>query len=177
MEADFVASDVFRSGTVTFALWRGLHAEQEYFGTPDVDVGITGLSWKFRWKKLAVSPGFAVGYGRNATISPVFTIRWALDTHRWFSQGFWAQDLTAQRERFEEGVVKSIRSAILDNNHFSVRVWKLEAGPLWEHIVYREENEWKGGARIAGRLGKHWKLIFHCVAPKVEYRGGIAFER
>ena len=28
------------------------------FSAPEYDVGITGLSWKLRWKALAVSPGW-----------------------------------------------------------------------------------------------------------------------
>lgn len=177
MESEFVASDIFRSGTLIVRLWRGLHAEGEYFGTPEVNAGITGASWKFRWRRLTISPGLGVAYGSNVTTSPMLTVRWTLDTERWFSQGFWGQDLSAQTVHFENGEERKVRSAILDNNHLSLRIWRLEIGGLWEHIKYREENEWKGGVRVAGRLGRNWKLIFLTVGPEAEYRGGIAFER
>lgn len=176
IESEFVASDIFRSGTLVVRVWRGLHAEGEYFGVPEGNIGITGASWKFRWKRFSISPGLAASFGSNVNSSPVFTVRWTLDTERWFSQGFWAQDLTPQTEHFE-GEDRRSRSAILDNNHISVRIWRLEIGGLWEHIKYREENEWKGGIRVAGRFGRSFKVIFQSVGPDVEYRGGIAFER
>ena len=75
--------------------WKEVHFEGEYFGSPEYDVGITGLSWKFRWKALAVSPWMGVGFGRGAQTAPVFTFRWNYETHRWFSQGFFAHSLTA----------------------------------------------------------------------------------
>jgi hypothetical protein len=63
VELEFIASEISRSGTSIFRLWRGLHLEGEYLGSADFDVGITGVSWKLRWKGLAVSPGLAVGFG------------------------------------------------------------------------------------------------------------------
>jgi hypothetical protein len=64
-------------------------ALQEY------DVGVTGFSWKFRWKTLSVSPGPAAGFGRNAAAAPILTFRWNLDTICWFSQGFFGRSLKA----------------------------------------------------------------------------------
>jgi hypothetical protein len=34
VEAEFVASDVFRSGSTVITIWRGLRLEGEYFGAP-----------------------------------------------------------------------------------------------------------------------------------------------
>src|SRR5262245_65906749 len=91
VELEFIASQLSRSGTTIFRLWRGLHLEGEYLGSADFDVGITGVSWKFRWKGLALSPGFAVGFGSAAQTAPAVTLRWTLETHRWYSQGFLGQ--------------------------------------------------------------------------------------
>jgi len=188
VEAEFVASDIFRSGTAIIKVWRGLHLEGEYFGAPNYDVGMTGAAWKFRWKGLSLSPGLAVGFGSPVLTAPVFTFRWTLNTRRWFSQGFFAQALSGHvvqeetepsQETGERAVSEEhkVRTSILDNNHISIRLGPMEVGGLWEHIKYREENEWKGGLRVAARIGKGVKLIFQTVGPEVEFRGGIAFER
>jgi hypothetical protein len=68
-----------------------------------------------------------------------------------------------------------VGAAILDNNHFSIRLGPFELGPMWERITYREESEWKGGGRAAIRW-KKLKGIFQTVGPDVEFRGGVAFE-
>jgi hypothetical protein len=182
IETEFVASSVFRSGTLIVRAWRQVHLETEYFGSPEFDVGITGVSWKARWKGLSVSPGFAVGFGGNIDTAPIVTLRWTLDTERWFSQGFLAQSLTGHLIQGEgeagEGEIplRTIHSSILDNNHVSIRLGPIEAGGMWERIQYREELEWKGGLRLAARLGRRFKLIFQTVAPDIEFRGGIAYE-
>src|SRR5215217_4920264 len=93
VELEFIASEISRSGTTIFKLWRGLHLEGEYLGSADFDVGITGVSWKFRWKGLALSPGLAVGFGSGAQNAPVVTLRWTLETRRWYSQGFLGKSL------------------------------------------------------------------------------------
>jgi hypothetical protein len=177
VELEYVSSDVFRSGTGIVKLWRGLHLDGEYFGAPAYDVGITGASWKFRWKGLSVSPGFGVDFGSHVLKGPVVTFRWTLDTHRWFSQGFFAQSLQEYIVDEEGKEPFGVRGSVLDNNHFSIRLGPIEAGPLWERIKYRDENEWKGGGRLAMRFGRRLKLIFQTVAPDVEFRGGIAFEQ
>ena len=173
VELEFIASDVSRSGTAIFKLWRGVHLEGEYLGSANFDVGITGVSWKFRWKGLALSPGLAVGFGSLAQTAPVLTLRWTLETRRWYSQGFFAQALRGHVEEHADAV----HATVLDNNHLSVRIGPIEAGPLWEYIKYREEKEWKGGVRLAARLGKSFKIMFITVGPGIEYRGGVGFER
>ena len=187
VEAEFVASDIFRSGTTTVRVWRGFRLEGEYFGAPNFDVGVTGGGWNFTWKGLSFAPGMAVGFGSSVKVSPVATFRWTLNTHRWFSQGFLAQSLRGhiveketEGEESEESPVaeeRHVYASILDNNHISVRLGPFEIGGLWERIKYREENEWKGGLRVGARIRKGVKLIFQTVGPEVEFRGGIAFER
>jgi len=178
VELEFIASGISRSGTTILRLWRGLHLEGEYLGSADFDVGITGVSWKFRWKGLALSPGFAVGFGSAAQTAPAVTLRWTLETRRWYSQGFLGQALRGHVVDGHDGESSSaVRASILDNNHLSVRLGPVEAGPLWEYIKYRHEKEWKGGARVAARLGGQFKVMFITVGPGLEFRGGIAFER
>ena len=178
VELEFIASGISRSGTAIFRLWRGLHLEGEYLGSANFDVGITGVSWKFRWKGLALSPGFAVGFGSAAQTAPVVTLRWTLETSRWYSQGFLGQSLREHVVQSHHGESPSaVRALVLDNNHLSVRLGPIEAGPIWEYIKYREEKEWKGGARIAARLGRRFKVMFITVGPGLEFRGGVAFER
>jgi hypothetical protein len=188
VEAEFVASDIFRSGTTIITVWRGLRLEGEYFGAPPYDVGITGAAWNFRWKGLSLAPGLAVGFGSRVDVSPILTFRWVLKTRRWFSQGFVAQSLTGhvveqETEGTQEGgepaapQTRDVHASILDNNHISVRLGLFEIGGMWERIRYREEKEWKGGLRVGARIWKGVTLIFQTVGPDVEYRGGIAFER
>lgn len=181
-ESEYVSSGIFRSGTAIVKVWRGLHAEGEYFGGAKYDVGVVGAAWKWRWKALSVSPGFAVGFGSPAQVAPVLTFRWTIDSRRVFSQGFFAQSLrpnafVEESEDGEEpGEQRFSYTSILDNNHVSLRLGPVEVGPMWERIQYRNEQEWKGGARLGLRLPKGFKLIFQTVGPEVEYRGGIAFE-
>lgn len=175
VELEYVSSDVFRSGMAIVKVWRGLHVETEYFGGVPYDVAISGGSWKFRWKALTFAPGLGVGYGSPVNTKPVATFRWRFETKRWFSQGFFANSLGDQEEREPSGELREVGAAILDNNHFSIRLGPFEAGPMWERITYRDEDEWKGGLRAAIRW-KKLKGIFQVVAPEREFRGGIAFE-
>ena len=183
VEAEFVASDIFRSGTLLIKVYKNIHLDGEYFGAPEYDLGITGVNYRLTWKSLSVSPGLAAGFGGSANTVPVFTVRWNLETHRWFSQGFFAQSL-AEYHTSRKGnrlaraaESEASYSSVLDNNHISARIGPVEAGGLWEHIAYRDDNEWKGGVRLAVRIKEKYKLIFQCVGPGVEYRGGVAFEK
>ena len=178
VELEFIASGISRSGTAIFKLWRGVHLEGEYLGSANFDVGITGVSWKFRWKGLALSPGLAVGFGSAAETAPAVTLRWTLETRRWYSQGFLGQSLKENLEEGHHGEPPSaVRATVLDNNHISVRLGPVEVGPIWEYIKYRDERELKGGARLGVRLGRNVKVMFIAVGPGREFRGGIAFER
>lgn len=175
VELEYVASDIFRSGMAVVKVWRRVHVETEYFGGPPYDVAVSGVSWKFEWKGLTLSPGFGVGYGSPVKTAPMGTLRWSFESKHWFSQGFFTKSVTGQEDIDENGVIHEVGVAILDNNHFSLRLGRFEIGPLWERIKYREEQEWKGGVRAAVRW-KKFKGIFQTVGPEVEFRGGIAFE-
>jgi hypothetical protein len=59
----------------------------------------------------------------------------------------------------------------------SARVGRLEVGPLVEHIVYREELEWKGGARVAWRGARGFKIVGQILGPGIEARAGFVWER
>src|SRR4051812_49416029 len=85
VEAEFVASDVFRSGSLLVRTWKELHFDGQYIGTESVDAGITGFNWEFRWKQLSILPGFGVGFGSGVHSAPMLTLRWKLETRRWFS--------------------------------------------------------------------------------------------
>src|SRR5262249_44547068 len=159
-EAEFVASDVFRSGSLIAGLWKHVHFDGQYQGTQTADAGITALSWEFHWKSLSVSPGIGAGFGSGVDTAPIVTLRWKLETERWFSQGYAAQSLSPH---IVEGN-HAIYATLLDNNHISVRIGHAEIGGLWERTKYREENEWKGGVRGAWRLGRA-KLIVQSVWP------------
>jgi hypothetical protein len=176
LEAEFVASDVFRSGSVVARTWKELHLDGQYIGTENVDAGITALSWEFRWKQLSISPGFGVGFGGGVDMAAMVTLRWKLETRRWFSQGYGAQSLHRHIVEDEE-TGHAVYGSILDNNHISVRLGPAEIGGLWEHSKYREENEWKGGLRGAVRVGHGVKFIVQSVWPDWEMRAGLGFER
>jgi hypothetical protein len=50
-------------------------------------------------------------------------------------------------------------------------------GPLIEHILYRESDEWKGGVRAAWRAGSGVKLVGQVLGPGFEARAGFSWER
>jgi hypothetical protein len=175
-EAEFVASDIFRSGSVVARAWKELHFDSEYIGTESADAGITALSWAFRWKQLSILPGFGAGFGSGVSTAPMVVLRWKVETRRWFSQGYFAQSLRRQVIDGED-TDNAIYATVLDNNHISARLGPVEFGGLWEHTKYREENDWKGGLRGAVRLGEKFKLIVQSVWPDREMRAGLAFEK
>ncbi len=182
VEAEFVASGIFRSGSLVARAWKEIHFYGQYLGTESANAGITALAWEFRWKHFSILPGFGVAFGSGVQTVPALTFRWKFETRRWFSQGYFAQSLLAQVAESEgesesESAGHTVHASVLDNNHISVKLGPTEIGGLWEHIKYREENEWKGGVRGALRLGEHFKLIVQSVWPGWEMRGGLAFEK
>jgi len=83
-EAEFVASDIFRSATYLQPLWRRLGFEGHYFGGTETDVGFTGASWTLAVHDLKVSPAVGVLFDSNhfATTAAV-SFRWEYE-HAWF---------------------------------------------------------------------------------------------
>ena len=93
-EAEFVASTIFRSGSYVQPLWKSLHFEGDYFGTKENDVGYTGVSWKFHWKRLQLAPGLGVVFGGSGLRTmPGFSIRWAFERSWFVTEGLVVQGL------------------------------------------------------------------------------------
>jgi len=185
-EAEFVASDIFRSGSYIQPLWRGLGFEGHYFGGTETDTGFTGGSWTFRLGEVKLSPGFGVMFGSNQfTTTPAFSFRWDYERGWFVSQGLMVQGFrkTPVFSEEEEGgeehggppvPVSFVRPTITDGNHFSARWKRLTIGGTFEHIQFREGDEWKGGGRLAILLFPRVSAILYVLGPgRAEWRGGI----
>jgi hypothetical protein len=183
-EVELVASDVFRSGSYIQPLWRGLGFEGHYFGGERTDVGFAGASWTFRLSGLKLSPGGGVLFGsdRFAT-SPAIAFRWDYERGWLVSQGLIVQGFrrtpvfeeeASEREEAAPVPVSSVRPAISDGNHVSARRGRLTVGGTFEHIRFREGNEWKGGGRLGVRLFPRVSAVLYVLGPgRVEWRGGM----
>jgi hypothetical protein len=190
-EAEFVASDIFRSGSLILPLVRRLGFEGHYFGGEETDTGFTGVSWTFAWKELKLIPGFGVVFGSNEfTTSPAFSFRWEYERKWFITQGLVIQSFRDTPIFEEEGEgaehnehedvpsshepVGFVRPTISDGNHVSARWRRLTIGGTWEHIAFREGSEWKGGGRLAIRILPRVSGILYVLAPgRTEWRGGI----
>jgi hypothetical protein len=182
-EAEFAASDVFRSGSYLQPLWKGLAFEGHYFGNQAIDVGHTGAAWTFRFRELKLSPGAGVMFGSNEfATTPVFSFRWDYEKKWFVTQGLTLQGFRKSKvlegpgeghggEHAEPGL--RVRPSISDGSHVSVRWKRLTLGGTWESIHFRE-NEWKGGGRLAVRILPRVSAILYVLAPgKVEWRWGV----
>lgn len=177
VEAEFVASDIFRSGSLVVPFARGLTFEGDYFGGTETNTGYTGLSWTFAWKGLRVAPGFGAFFGSNQfTTSPGFSFRWEYERKWFISQGLVIHGFR-DTPIFEEGSrepVGYVRPTISDGDHVSVRWRRVTIGGAWEHIEFREGSEWKGGGRLAIRVLPRVSGIMYVLGPgRAEWRGGI----
>lgn len=187
-EAEYAASSIFRSATYLQPLWKGLHFEGHYFGEGETDVGYSGAGWKVRWKGLGLVPGFGVAFGSNEIhTTPVVSFRWDYEKKWFVTQGMVLQGLRqspgGEAEGVEEGEEAGygnraesapLRPSISDGNHVSVRWNRVTVGPTWEHVHFREGNEWKGGGRLAVRLMSHVSAVLYVLAPgKTEFRLGV----
>ena len=184
-EAEFVASDIFRSGSYSQILWRGLGFEGDYFGGKTTDVGFTGAAWTFRARELKLSPGFGVVFGSNQfTTTPALSVRWEYEYHWFVTQGLVVKGFRDTPVFGEESVhggppeiVSTVRPTISDGDHVSVRWKRLTIGGTWEYIHFREGNEWKGGGRMAVRLFQHLSAMVYVLGPgHAEWRGGILLD-
>ena len=176
-EAEFTASDSFRSATYLQPLWRGLGFAGYYFGGTETDTGFTGASWKFAGHGLKLSPAFGVVFGSNRfATSPAVTLRWEYE-HAWFvTEGLIVQGFRETPVFREEGLEPSsfVRPTISDGNHLSARWRRLTIGGSWEYIHFREGDEWKGGGRLGARLFPRVSAVLYVFGPgKAEWRGGI----
>jgi hypothetical protein len=185
-EAEFVASDIFRSGSLIVPLIRQLAFEGHYFGGKEADTGYAGLSWTCAWKSLKLRPGFGIIFGSNEfTTSPAVSLRWEYERKWFITQGLAVQSFRDTPIFAEEGDAEGaahashepvgfVRPTISDGNHVSARWRRLTIGGTWEHIAFREGSEWKGGGRVAIRFLPHVSGILYVLAPGVtEWRGGI----
>jgi len=181
-EAEFAASDIFRSGSYVQPLWRRSAFEGHYFGGHATDVGHTGVAWTFRLGELKLSPGTGVMFGSSGFVStPAVSFRWEYEK-RWFvTQGLVLQGFRKSPVLEEEGSSREpshegheeVRPAIADGSHVSARWRRLTIGGTWERIHFRE-NEWKGGGRLAIRLFPRVSAMLYVLGPgKAEWRGGL----
>jgi len=176
-EAEFVASDIFRSATYLQPVWRSLKFEGQYFGGTETDVGFTGASWTFAVHDLKLSPAFGVLFGSNRfATSPAISFRWEYE-HAWLvTQGLVVQGFreTPVFREEEQEPASFVLPTISDGNHLSARWRRLTVGGTWEHIHFREGDEWKGGGRLALRLFSGVSAILYVLGPgQAEWRGGI----
>jgi hypothetical protein len=183
-EAEFVASGVFRSGSYVQPVWRRLAFEGHYFGGEAADIGFTGGSYTLGLGglKLALAAGMAFGSNHFVTM-PAFGFRWDYEKHWFVTQGLALQGLrqtpmgTAEVGEHSEPPTEhasSVRPSISDGNHLSVRWKRVTIGGTWEHIHFREGDEWKGGGRLAVRLLPRLSAVLYVLGPgRAEWRGGV----
>jgi hypothetical protein len=162
-----VTSDEFRSISMNLPLSSGLHFEVNYFGGEHANVGEVGGAWKFGLgKSVALMPGFGVLFGTDMNTAPALTFRWMVEKDWFVTEGHFVQSLRKSEHGHYEG--------IWDGNHVSVRWERLEVGPTWERIRFREEEEWKRGGRMGVRIFRNVTAVLFVLAPgKAEFRGGI----
>jgi hypothetical protein len=181
-EVEFIAGTEFQSGTASVRLRSPLVLDAHYFGVEDNEIGMIGLAWTFQKGGLRVLPGVAWAFGSENKPAPVLTLRWSYDSERWITQGLFVQSLGDyvpahhDGEGVEEDEEVIEHASILDGVHVSAVLGRLELGPMIEHIQYREEDGWKGGARVAWRLGGGVKIAGQIVGPGTEVRAGLAWE-
>jgi hypothetical protein len=183
-EAEFVGSPSFRSASLVQPLWRDLNAEGHYFGGNGNNIGFGGGSWTFHGESWKLAPGIGVLFGNDTfRTMPGLTLRWEYE-HKWFiTEGLLVQGLlhttfASEETELEEGnsADKSVVPFIGDGNHVSAR-WKgLTAGGVWEHMQFREGNEWKGGVRVAYKVFPALSFTFFAMGPGGEIRGGVLFQ-
>jgi len=176
-EAEFVASASFRSASYVQPLWKGLRLESDYFGADENDVGYTGGSWEFHWRRLRFTPGLGVAFGGNGfRTMPALSFRWAFEKGWIISEGLVVQGFgntpRVPEDTSEARAEGSVRPTITDGDHLSVRWRRLMVGGTWERIQFRE-IEWKGGGRVAVRLFPHLSGVISFLGPGAEIRGGL----
>jgi hypothetical protein len=167
-----MASSVFRTVSAIVPVTRRLAAEVHYFGLPENEprenlVQAT-LSYQLPLGPYGfIAPGAGYYSGINHSAFSV-SLRWLVEAGRVVSEGLLAQGV--------DNSDGSERGQIWDGNHVSVTFLDraLDVGPTWEHIHIREEDEWKWGARVAGRVHDRVQLQLYALTPgKTEWRAGF----
>ena len=191
VEAEFAASDIFRTATLIVPVVSHVVFEGHYFSSHGAHVGYTGGAWNFRRRGLLLAPGFGATFGGGAGTFPVAAFRWDF-RRRWFvTQGMMLQGLThvtfepdqdssgSEHPASENGhhsEVEKVRPMLSDGSHVSVRHWRVTLGGTWEHIQFREGEEWKGGGRLQFRILPRVSAVLYVLGPgRAEFRGGILF--
>jgi hypothetical protein len=183
-EAEFVGSTSFRSASLIQPVWSDLSIDTHYFGGNESNIGFAGGSGTFHGEGWKVAPGFGVNFGDNGfRTMPALTIRWGYERNWFVSEGLLVQGLL-NTQLFPEGTEpepghsdnQSVIPFIADGNHVSARWNRLTAGGTWEHMQFREGNEWKGGIRVAYRVLSGLSFTFFAMGPGREIRGGILFQ-
>lgn len=174
-EIEAVASNEFRSVSYVQPLFSHLHFEGHFFNVEEARVGQLGASWEFHLgKHVVLSPGFGLIFGERQTTAPSFTLRWEVEKDWFVAGGLLVQAFRKQEDLPPElEAEKGTFSTISDGNHLSVRWKRLEIGPSWERIHYREGNEWKRGCRSSFRVFKHVSAVMFALWPETEVRGGL----
>jgi hypothetical protein len=183
-EIDFAASDIFRTGSYIQPVWRRWGFEGHYFSEEGTHVGFTGASYLLRIGELKVLPGFGVVFGSGGfATAPAGTLRWDFERSWFVTQGLFLQGLRETKPPVEEaehghgehaGEVDAFHVSISDGSHISARWGRITVGGTWEHIHFREGNEWKGGGRVAFRILPRVSGVLFVFGPgRAELRGGI----
>jgi hypothetical protein len=184
-EVEFVASTLFRSGSVVQPLPKHINLEGHYFGGGATNIGVIGGSYKFHGKRWSIDPGIGVAFGNNNfRTMPALTVRVAYERGWFVAEGLAVYGLlhttfpseSETGEEIEESTPKSVVPVITDGDHVSARWRRLTVGGTWEHIQFREGDEWKGGARIAYKVLPNTSLTMFIMGPNTDVRGGILFQ-
>jgi len=132
-EAEFAASDIFRSGSLVLPLARRIAFEGHHFGGQETDTGFTGVSCTLTWKGLTLTPGLGVLFGSNEfAATPAVSFRWEYERKWFITQGLVVQGFRETPIFAEKGEADSrsnrepasfVRPTISDGNHLSVR-WR-----------------------------------------------------
>ncbi len=167
-----LASPAFHTATGIVPLGSRVAVEAHYFGMPEKEsrnaVIQTGVSWHLGLGSLGfVAPG--VGWYSGVDHGAVSgSVRWQIEHGRIVSEGLMVQAID-RRDGTERG-------QFWDGNHVSLSLLdrRVEVGPSWEHIHFREEDEWKWGGRVAVRLARSVTAQLFTLTPgRTEWRAGL----
>jgi hypothetical protein len=184
--AEFVASEKFRAGSLILplrtALKTPLALEGHYFGGEEANSGTVGASVLLPLlaggTRLALAPGIAYLSGSEKPKSAAaLTLRWDFETSAGkgavVSEGLGVLALSED----ESGNLP----AISDGNHVSYRApgrgpggtGGFDLGFSWEYVHFREDHEWKTGARLAYQVAPTGSLVAYILGPDTEVRLGF----
>jgi hypothetical protein len=167
-----MSSRVFRTVSAVTPIGHRIVAEVHYFALPEaaprVNVLQSGLSYQFPLGQRGfVAPGIGFYSGVDHEALSI-TARWLVEVGPIVSEGLIVQGIDN-----DDGTE---RGQFWDGNHVSLALLdrRLEVGPAWEHIHIRDEDEWKGGGRVALRVHPRVLVQAQALAPgETEWRVGV----